>query len=388
LALLIGAGIFFIPRAQFFQARVKELFAHEQFDDDARFALWKPALQLWQENVWWGIGPNHFNYRFRQYRPEAVQLQPDRVHNDYLNVLTDWGLAGAALVTVGLVLLVAGVVKTWRVVCGSPGDLGNRRSNKFAFVLGASLGLLAILFHSAVDFNLHIPANAILAVALAALLSGCLRFATERYWFTARLSGRAVLTIVLLAGLGYLGWEGVRRATEYVWLERAQRAPQFSPAQIAALEKAFAVEPANFETTYAIGEAFRAQSWQGGDDYRDLARSAMDWFDRGMKINPFDGYNYLRHGMCLDWLEQTEQAGPDYDRAVELDPNGYFTAANVGWHYVQLKDYAAAKAWFERSHRLEWKDNTIADAYLPLVTQRMLEAAAGGGGQEVLKLAR
>jgi O-antigen ligase len=375
LAVLIGAGLFFIPRTHYFKDRFKELAKNEKLNDDTRFDLWRPAVQLWQENIWWGIGPGHYNFRFRAYRPETEQLQPDRVHNDYLNTLTDWGMAGTALVVSAWALLAAGVLKTWRVVRNAPGEFGGRKSNKFALVLGAALGLLAILFHSVVDFNMHIPANAILVVTLMALLSGCLRFSTEKYWLRACAGVKVLVTVVLLAGMGYLGWQGARRARENHWLEQAQQSPLFSPVQAAALEKAFAIEPQNAETAYAIGEAFRVQSWEGGDDYAELAAKAMDWFKRGMKLNPYDGYNYMRHGMCLDWLDRHEEAEPFFAEAVRLDPNGYFTAANVGWHYVQLADYAAAREWLQRSRRLQGDDNPIAYRYLKIANQKLLEAA-------------
>jgi Flp pilus assembly protein TadD len=50
-------------------------------------------------------------------------------------------------------------------------------------------------------------------------------------------------------------------------------------------------------------------------------------------------------------------------------------AANIGLHYVELGDFAAAKSWFERSLRLEGADNPIAWNYLRIVNNRMLEAA-------------
>ena len=64
--------------------------------------------------------------------------------------------------------------------------------------------------------------------------------------------------------------------------------------------------------------------------------------------------------MCLDWLDRHAEAGPFYRRAEALDPNGYFTVANIGWHYVQVGDYLAAREWLERSLRLEWNENVIA----------------------------
>jgi hypothetical protein len=376
LVVLVGAGIYFIPKADFVKVRLKETTANNRFNDSTRFDLWEPAVRLWRENVWWGIGPNHYNYRFREYRPQSEQKQPDRVHNDYLNTLTDYGIAGVALAFSAWVLLYSGVIKTWRFVRGNPGDLGGGNSNKFALVLGTSLGLLAMLVHSIVDFNMHIPANAILAVALMAMLSSALRFATENYWFSVRTSTRLVLTGFLIGGLGYLGWQESRAIREFVWLERASDRPAFSPQQVAALERAFAIEPNNFETAYAIGEALRRQSWEGGDNYSELAQKAIEWCDRGIKLNPYDGYGFMRIGTCWDWIGQTEKARPCFDQAVRLDPNGYFTAAWMGWHYVQVADYAAARVWFERSKRLEWNDNVIADAYLPIVAEKLLEGAS------------
>ena len=97
-------------------------------------------------------------------------------------------------------LLYLGVVKTWKFVAGNDQDLRHKKSNKFSFVLGAALGLGAILLHSAVDFNMHVPANAILAVALMAILSSHLRFASDRYWMSPGHWGRALAAVVLLAG--------------------------------------------------------------------------------------------------------------------------------------------------------------------------------------------
>jgi tetratricopeptide (TPR) repeat protein len=94
-----------------------------------------------------------------------------------------------------------------------------------------------------------------------------------------------------------------------------------------------------------------------------------------MQLNPYDAYPPLRYGMCLDWLGRHEEAQPYYDRAVAADPNGYYVVAHVGWHYVQRGNYAAAWPWFERSRKLKWKDNPIADSYLEIVKARLLEAA-------------
>ena len=326
-----------------------------ELDLAVRLDIWTAAEQMWRDHFWWGVGPAHYDYRFREYRPESVQMSPDRAHNDYLNLLADWGAAGGIIVLAGMVTFGAGLRKTWKYVRPAENDFGRGMSNRFAFFLGASAGLLALAVHSVVDFNLHIPANAILGVTLLALLSSNLRFATERHWLGARLPVKMLATLALVAGVAYLSCQGWRRGHEAVWLARAEQSPVYSPAQAANLKKAFDVEPMNFETAYNIGEAYRMQSFDGGQNYEDLAKTAMQWYARGMKLNPHDGYNYLRYGMCLDWLEKHDEAGPYFNRADALDPNGYYTAANIGWHYVQAGDYAAARPWLERSLRLEWQ---------------------------------
>ena len=342
-----------------------------------RRGMWTAAGQMWRDHLWWGVGPANYNYRFREYRPENVQANPDRAHNDYLNLLADWGAAGGIIVLAGMVTFVAGLRKTWKYVRPTENDFGRGLSNRFAFSLGASAGLLALAVHSVVDFNLHIPANAIIGVTLLALLSSNLRFTTERYWLNARLPIRGLATLALIAGVAYLSCQSWRRGHEAVWLAQAERLPNFSTQRAAALSTAFEFEPMNFETAYNIGECFRTQSLDGGQNYEALAQTAMKWYARCMKLNPYDGYNYLRYGMCLDWLEKHDEAGPYFNRAEALDPNGYYTAANVGWHYVQAGNYAAARPWLERSLRLDGGGNDMSVFYLDTVERKLIENASG-----------
>jgi len=223
---------------------------------------------------------------------------------------------------------------------------------------------------------MQVPANAILAISLMALLTSHLRFATERYWVTAWFGSRMVASVVLLTGLGYLAYQEVRLGREYVWLQRARQAEFLSPVQIAARENAFAAEPKNFQTAHSIGEAYWLQNVDGGQNWRELTTNAMVWFARGTNLNRFDSYSYRGYGTCLDRLERFEETEPYFNKADELDPNGYYTMAHVGLHYVATGDYAAAGPWFERSLRLQWKSNDIAAAYLEIVKSRLLEAAS------------
>ena len=376
LVAFLAIGLFVIPKVDILQIRVQHTF-NESGADDLRLAVWQPAVKMWRDHFWCGVGPAHFDYVFPQYRPPEVQSRPVWVHNDYLNTLADWGVLGIALIFCAVALLFWGVIKSWKPAQGASDDFTRKPSNRFALLVGGSMALLAILLHSAVDFNMQIPANAILVVSLMALLSGQLRLATDRYWFSAKVPLKSVATLVLLAGVGYLGWQEWRGAAEFYWFERAAHAPFASYARIAMLEHAFAAEPMNAETSHAIGECYRIKSWDGGDQYEALAKKAMDWYERGTKLNPYASENWLHFGMCQDWIGKGDESIAAYRRANELDPNGFVTSAETGWHYSQTGDYAAARTWFERSIQLEWVRtiNPVAYDYLAIVERRLQEDA-------------
>ena len=356
LVLLVGGGgivteKYLVRTATFVQRQKSAGMNVNSIGLELRGDLWIAAARMWRENFWWGVGPAHYNYRFPAYRSERVQAQPDRAHNDYLNLLADWGTVGGIITLAGMAVFAAGLWQTRKHVRRVEKEFRNGNSNRFAFFLGSSAGLLALAVHSVVDFNLHIPANAIVGVTLLALLSSNLRFATEKFWFNLRRPLQIFATLALGGGIFYLGVQEIRGGRETLWLTRAKSSPIFSPEQTAALENEFAADPQNFDTAYDIGECYRMRSFDGGDNYESLAKTAMDWFSRGMKLNPYDGYNYLRYGMCLDWLERHDEAEAYFNRADALDPNSYFVAANIGWHYVQAGDYAAARPWLIRSLR-------------------------------------
>jgi hypothetical protein len=377
LVVLLGGGALFITnylsKSAIYITRVEKLKQNQEEILTARLCLWSAAIGMWRDNFWWGAGPGHYDYRFPAYRSEMIQLRPGHAHNDYLNLLADWGTAGGIIVMAGMAVFALGLLKTSRGVRRAEKDFGSGTSNRLAFFLGASAGLLALAVHSAVDFNLHVPANAILGVTLLALLSSNLRFATERYWLNIRLPVKTIATLALLGGISYLSFQEWWCAHEYAWLARAQRLTNFSQERIAAWKNSLAVEPDNFETTYKIGEAYRVESFVGNPGYENLADLAMQWYSRGMKLNPYDAYNYLGCGICLDWLDRHDEAGYYFNRADALDLNNYYVAAYTGWHFAQSGDYAAARPWLQRSLKLRQQDNLIASSYLQLVEQKLVE---------------
>jgi len=385
LGLVIVGGFIAFPHMTAMKERVNQMVASGK-TDDLRYSLWWPTVQMWREHFWVGVGPGEFDYRFPAYRPAQVQLRAGYVHNDYLNTLADYGVIGTLIVLSSVVCLFWGIFRSWRMVRGSRDDFSRKRSSKFAFMIGATVGIIAILLHSFLDFNMHIPANAILAITLMALLSSQLRFATESFWFRAGYPTRMAASIILLSGIGFLGFWAVRGAREWRFLDVAENLnterSNYSPLRMAALKKAIEVEPKNFATYFELGECYRRVSWDGPDDYKDQAHNALENFKKAAELNPYDAINWLKMGMCVDWTgyhpgAERDDSSSYYLKASELDPNNYFVTLNAAWHFTVIGDWAAARTWFERSIRLEWKDadNKAAYKYLKLAESRLAESA-------------
>jgi tetratricopeptide (TPR) repeat protein len=311
LVIIFLGGIWFYGQAQEkIKRRVAAAFDRGH-DRDPRWRLWEAGIQLWQDSPWWGHGPAHFDLVYPKYRQPVnhTQLRPNFALNEYVNTLVDYGAAGVGILTLAVALGLGGGWRAWRALSHSIHQ-EELRGGKRAFLMGAGIGWIGLLLACVTDFHFHLPAIAMTAFALLALMCGHLRFATERY-----------------------------------------------------LHRAWEAQPLSHWVAHQIGEYHRRKSWRQEGDYIKQARAAMEWFRRAIELNPLDSYALVRMGMCHDWLGEHDLAEPYFLRALELDPNNYYTLANMGWHYFQRRQYRRSKIWFAASIRLNWWDNPTAYAY-------------------------
>lgn len=371
------AGYWWIKDNLAVQKRLSTTFLAGGSLDDMRFRIWKPAWNMWQDHFWTGVGPGHFDHRFPQYRPENFQMRPIYAHNDYLNLGADYGMIGVILMLAILACTAYGIFKSWRYITRSANDLGTRTGRKTPLFLGSSVGLLAIAVHSVVDFNLQIPSNAILAITLLAIVTSHWRFATNTWWIKGRISTLLPLSIAGLAIAAGLAVTAAAQTREEIALHRAFESGRSGSSQRQAMLKAFAANPNNFHTSTAIGEFYRRLSWKGTRNYREYAEKAIPWFEQSLAANPFHYYACLRLGMSLDWIDRHKEAGQWFEKAHKLDPNGLFTAAHIGWHYLQINELDTAIHHFERARHLARAfhiEFPLADQYLRIIRRRLAES--------------
>ncbi|HXH49114.1 MAG TPA: O-antigen ligase family protein [Terriglobia bacterium] len=121
----------------------------------------RDSLRIFRDHLWLGTGLGSFESVFPQYRTFPTDFEWAHAHNDYAEALAETGMAGAALIVYSLALFFKLAFKNFAA----------RRRDEVGWIqLGSAIGCCGLLVHSFVDFNLHIPANAMwfaVAVALA-----------------------------------------------------------------------------------------------------------------------------------------------------------------------------------------------------------------------------
>lgn len=126
----------------------------------ARVTVWGGIMEMIKDHPLLGAGPGTFATIYTQYQPPGLLSRYFYGHNDYLHFISEVGLP---LIVVMLWMIISLFVQGFK-------KLNNLSRQVRGITLGAMSGITAILVHSIGDFNLHIPANAILFTVLAALV--------------------------------------------------------------------------------------------------------------------------------------------------------------------------------------------------------------------------
>jgi len=150
----------FIVGAYFGVERVVNRIEHTTLETENRDEVVIYALRMLNDYPVFGSGLGSFRVMFPRYRdPDPAELFT-HVHNDYLEFACETGLVGIALL--GLLVLMS--------------FLAALRAQRIRYdpllrgiSFGSMMGIMALMMHSAVDFNLQIPANALTFMLLLAL---------------------------------------------------------------------------------------------------------------------------------------------------------------------------------------------------------------------------
>jgi O-antigen ligase len=128
---------------------------------ESRGWIWRDSIRVFEEHPLLGVGMGAFETAFPMYSHSDGSLLVSQAHNDYLQVLTDCGIAG-------------GIMAIWFVgAIGSAVYRGLRSRDPFtrALALGSGAAVFGMLVHSIFDFNLQLPSTALLFLLICAIAS-------------------------------------------------------------------------------------------------------------------------------------------------------------------------------------------------------------------------
>jgi O-antigen ligase len=161
-AALVLAGFVFLPPDKLI-LRFAQIASVAGLTAEGRINLWAETIPLIRAYPFFGCGLGGYETAFWRFKVSGVLVTDDFAHNDYLQLLAELGLVGFMI---GAALAFSVVRIAVRRAVGSA-DPQERY-----FALAGAGALAAILLHSLVDFNMYIPANAMLLAWIAGMIAG------------------------------------------------------------------------------------------------------------------------------------------------------------------------------------------------------------------------
>ena len=318
----------------------------EMGSDAYRESLWfivvPPMLAL---DPWFGAGANMFDQLSLRYRGTSLAGWPVHAHNDWLQLLVEYGRVGFVLGGLFFIIhLASGWRTALRLARENPPVGLLPRSTELGLVTGALAVLVAQGVHSLVDYRLHVQAVA-LPVALAAGWIAAARVglasssAAQPVWLkalalTPALAGAALLWVVArdypaerqaFAAINAMQRGETREAWDLT-MEGLRRTPSHPRLLVLAGESAA-----------ALGNA-------ASDERERFAwyRRSADYFAEAVRERPYLPYAWREYALAADWSGRAAQARSLHLRAIAREPDHARGYEYLGLHYWRQGRYEEA----------------------------------------------
>ncbi len=127
---------------------------------ESRDEVNRDSLVYLEDYFWFGSGAGTFRSVFPAYRQADIPVFWDHAHNDIIQFAVETGVIGLGLL---MNILLFSVLKALQQMRSA------ERSIMRGMAFATLMGVTSLIIHSAVDFNLQIPANSLYFVVLLAL---------------------------------------------------------------------------------------------------------------------------------------------------------------------------------------------------------------------------
>lgn len=357
LIIIVIGGVWWALQSSLVNERVAQI----NDPQNMRLLLWGAALKQFALSPLWGTGGFSYLYFGRMFRHPLVQNDPIHVHNDYLQLLADYGIVGAALFLIFLILHLRAGIRSFRILAGRFSASGWVPGDRLPLVIGSLSAVAAYMVHSIVDFNMQLPLNAL----MMALVFGVLANPGGKPLPSDQEKNRAIRAALRwslpLLGLAVIVYGAPMIRGEYV-AERSRVALRDGHARESLMIAREGLEKAhdNPELFFDAGEAALRLSNQDEKQAKNLCNEAAGYFEAGLKIFPYDSRLAVK-------LAQAETGAGNYFHALtaincaeNLDPNSSFVPAYKGMMDYCFGYFEDAKMSFNNAIELAGEGGEIA----------------------------
>lgn len=333
--LLLAAFGLVLSQSALVQSRINEArqtLANGSLDHYIRITLARDALRISHDYPLFGTGPATFVFIHPRYQDANFSHRAVLTHDDYLNCLDDYGAVGLAI---ALFFVGAVTVKFFRRPRAA-----SRWQDRVLLASGFT-GWCALLLHSFVDFNMHIPANAMMLFSLTGM--GLRRFASEpeQPHLGLPLPAIPLAWVLAVIGLAYGAEVGRTAISDIIYEHAVARSLDALPSkEAAAARAAVQIDPGNVPAWIFLGDVERVQAAHFADP-ADIAQrmafgqKAADAYQEAARHNPLDDTIIASLGLTYDIMYRYPEAYFCYVTALKHQPyDGQFWF-RLGNHYWQ-----------------------------------------------------
>ncbi|MFH0813051.1 MAG: O-antigen ligase family protein [Pseudomonadota bacterium] len=334
--------------------------------------VWNDTITMAKNFPLFGIGLGNFQHLYPMYKTIPAQSLWDHAHNDYLEMLSDTGCLGVLFFFGGMVFFLITIIRKWQQ---------RRHPWVVGITLGGVTGVVALLFHSLVEFNLHIPANALLLFIILGITGSTVHlnlrgkqevsliplrtFTVKPRMKKAGYALIAALTLGL-AVLAIKGCRGENHFQQYQSLASAMNPTNsinsMNPMNSLNLKKAISLTPSNASYHYELGRHYArmmCEQWREGtwklkkgkwvfypnENVIEYGQKSLSAYLQAVTLLPANAWYHANLGWILNQLTQlpinpinptnpTNSTTPDheFELALILDPtNHYISTAVLEW---------------------------------------------------------
>lgn len=311
---------------------------------NVRLFLWRDTLDIIRAQPWFGFGPGSYRWVYPKYWHHLTHyIDPEFAHNDYLQLLAEFGIVGALVLVGSVGWLVVRLVRSLR----------NGDTDRSSFMIAGFVGALtAYGVHAAFDYNFHIYSNVHVLIAFAGITAALLRGnggtgAAPRVGLQGGGRWRAAwallpLLLALFTARALAGYTLVQRGD----VER--EASNFDEA-VAAYRRALRLEPGNGDAHRGIAQCLTVQAFWNLDPEtkRVQAEEARAEYWRALACNSWDVSSRLGLSRAYSALDQPEEALDSLRALVEMIPHEPGYKIELGLQLRAMQRYGEALEVFE-----------------------------------------